>query len=299
MRFTLPLLTLIVPILAGRLGSRTAPAPLMISLGIHELAHIAAARALGVKILEIRLMPFGGSARMENPYRLPPRKMIPVAAAGPLANLALLFIGAALAQWRALSPAVAADFVRINVVLFLFNLLPAFPLDGGRILYALLEAPLGERIALKTGIMTGRMLASALILAALAAGLRRGVWNLSFLLAAVFILASAQDERSARLASCSRRIGSLLERANQMQPVRLYQADADASVRSILPFLNRREPGWFILMKDNMPVGVTSSAQVLRALLKNRTPDAPLKEMQLFCILPERASGASIRTSLD
>ena len=189
-RFSLPLLTLIVPFLAAKLGAVNAFAPLFIALSGHELAHLAAARLLRVEISEIRLMPFGGSAKIENPYRLPPGKLIPLAAAGPTANLLMLVLGAALTHWGWLEPRMSVSFVQVNLVLCLFNLLPALPLDGGRILYAVLEKPLGSGRALKAGIWLGRIFAAALIALFLLTALTTGKLNLSFVLAAVFIITS-------------------------------------------------------------------------------------------------------------
>ena len=102
---------------------------LLVALLVHELAHALVAKSLGLHVLDITIWPLGGAARMEG-LTGQSRQEALVAAAGPLANIVLggiclLFPGP-----------IAADAAWINLVLGLGNLIPAFPLDGGRILRA-------------------------------------------------------------------------------------------------------------------------------------------------------------------
>lgn len=97
-----------------------------VALLVHEFAHALVARKLGLKVLDITIWPLGGMARMEGLSGQPSREAI-VAAAGPLSNLALAGVCAFL-------PGKAALFM--NLILGLGNLVPAFPLDGGRLLRA-------------------------------------------------------------------------------------------------------------------------------------------------------------------
>jgi Zn-dependent protease len=104
-------------------------AVLAASLMAHELAHALVARRLGLHVLDITIWPLGGMARLKGMSERP-QVEAPVAAAGPLANLALAAISAPFpGEW-------AAAITWINMVLGAGNLLPAFPLDGGRLLRA-------------------------------------------------------------------------------------------------------------------------------------------------------------------
>jgi len=102
---------------------------LAVALLVHEFAHALVARKLGLRVIDITIWPLGGMARMEGLSGQPSREAI-VAAAGPLANLALAGVCAILPG------SLSQVAVFMNLILGLGNLVPAFPLDGGRLLRA-------------------------------------------------------------------------------------------------------------------------------------------------------------------
>lgn len=278
-RFSLPLLTLLVPLLALQLGMRGDMPALLLALSIHELAHVCAAAALGVQITEVRLLPFGGSARMENPYGLPGSRLLAVAAAGPCMNLLLAVLIAAFSHWRLLNPASAVIHVRHNLVLAAFNLLPALPLDGGRMLYVLLERRFGEESALGAGIWLGRILAAMLCLFALLGGLMHSRWNLSFLLAAVFIIASGRDERQSLGKARMQRLCALQDEAAAPLPVRIYRVHADTPLCEALSLIRPRESSWFALNAGGESLQIIEDRQIFRHIIANGAADLPLGEL--------------------
>jgi len=153
------------------------------SIVLHELGHSLVAVRKGTRVQEILLLPIGGAARMD---RIPTRPMdeLLMAAAGPAVSFllfGLLFYGGAyLPSWLGI-PAVnvghmtvaifrvsgvlnAVQLVGIlNLALGTFNLLPAFPMDGGRILRASLAGRMGRLKATWFAMRLGRLLALALI----------------------------------------------------------------------------------------------------------------------------------------
>jgi Zn-dependent protease len=116
---------------------------LFASVALHELGHSVVARAKGGHILEIVLYPFGGAAKIAN-IPVKPLDEILVALAGPAVSLMLGIIGTVLG-FRILytnpemtyNPLIL-ELGIINMVLFVFNLFPVFPMDGGRVLRATL-----------------------------------------------------------------------------------------------------------------------------------------------------------------
>lgn len=145
---------------------------------LHEFGHIFMARHYGVRTPDVILLPIGGLARLE---RMPeePRQELLIAAAGPAVTLAIAVVlfgllrlaGAPLdtSQLDPASSGLAQQVMWVNVALLLFNLLPIFPMDGGRMLRALLAMRMGLPRATRVAARIGQ--GGALLL---------GLWGLGF-----------------------------------------------------------------------------------------------------------------------
>lgn len=282
-RFCLPLLSLLAPLLCIRLGMRMNTFALLLGVGLHEFAHILAAKCLRVNILEVRLTPFGGSAKMENPYALSASQLFVTALAGPLANLLCATAFAAMVHWGILHPSDVAGHISFNLTLFFFNLLPALPLDGGRMLYCLLQGFIGCAKALRFGIFAGYILSATLLILTASACVRSGRLNLCLILVSVFIFASARDERDAQLEVQSK---LLLEHPSGPQPVRIYQLDRNTRAYEALSLLRPREIAWFLLTENGEPRGMLSGRSLAAYLRSGGRPDASLCTLSTYPLAP-------------
>jgi Zn-dependent protease len=129
------------------------------SVLLHELGHAVVARHLGVRIDRIELHFFGGAAQMTDHPRSAGDE-VAIAAAGPAVSFALAGLSALLASATALP--VFGLLAQVNLVLGAFNLLPALPMDGGRILRALLSRRMGYVRATETAVKVTRVAAIGL-----------------------------------------------------------------------------------------------------------------------------------------
>ncbi len=159
--------------LAAAIGGVLFILAIFATIVLHELGHALTARQFGIHTKDITLLPIGGIARLE---RMPdvPRHELWVALAGPAVNLVIAAIVFGIATVAGAQPALGLPtanvgtldrFIATNVWLAVFNLIPAFPMDGGRVLRALLAeridyvratqvaASLGQGIALFFGVV--------------------------------------------------------------------------------------------------------------------------------------------------
>lgn len=159
---------------------------------VHELAHILCAHSLGIKISHITLLPFGLTAKLSTAYIKNSEKEFIIAFSGPFTNIILFWISVLLNTY--LKSTYLAFFADVNLSMALLNLIPALPLDGGRMLKAVLTLRLGciraYRLLLKLSkpvIVT--LLASAAFLFFLSS------FNFSLILISAFLLQNLSTEQ--------------------------------------------------------------------------------------------------------
>lgn len=202
LHFTFVLLVIFL-IAAGAKGGQSAMnnaiyiLALFTSVLLHELGHVAVSKRYGINTTEIVLYPIGGVARLEKSPR--PQQELWIALAGPAVNLLIAAalsafllpfgIGEAFATLQ--NPTDANLFARIavgNLVLAAFNMIPAFPMDGGRVLRSLLSRWTTEEIATRRAAAAGRALAILIGVYALVAG------QFFLLFIAIFVYLGATQE---------------------------------------------------------------------------------------------------------
>ncbi|MGE4488834.1 MAG: site-2 protease family protein [Kiritimatiellales bacterium] len=188
---TLVILLIFAALALGLIGILYA-AGLFLSVAVHELGHSWVAIRKGCRVHEIMLLPIGGVAKMSGlPSR--PKDEFLIAGAGPLTSLLLALFFWALAL---LGPFMMlfTSLAEINLMLCLFNLLPSFPMDGGRIFRAFMTPRIGRLKATALAVKIGRIMAIAFGIF----GLFSGNWML--VLIAVFIYNAAGAEYRAVVA---------------------------------------------------------------------------------------------------
>ncbi|HBJ84508.1 MAG TPA: site-2 protease family protein [Verrucomicrobiales bacterium] len=166
---------------------------------LHEFGHVLAARGYGIRTPDITLLPIGGVARLERMPRKPSQELV-VAICGPLVNVA---IAAAIYLIFGISAVIdpAYDFGKTgnffeklmvwNVIMVVFNMIPAFPMDGGRVLRALLAMFLDYGKATRWAAALGQGIAMLLAISML---LNKVAFHPLLLLIAFFIFMAAGQE---------------------------------------------------------------------------------------------------------
>jgi Zn-dependent protease/predicted transcriptional regulator len=181
---------------------------LFVCVALHELGHSIVAQELGVSVKEIMLLPIGGVARLSREPKTPLHELL-ISVAGPLVNV-VIAIALALFGWVWLGgaffttgqvfqsllapPSLTALFSTLllaNIGLAVFNMIPALPMDGGRVFRALLSFVLSKARATQIAAMVGQAL--ALGFAALGIFGRNPVW----IAIGIFVFLGAAQERSA------------------------------------------------------------------------------------------------------
>lgn len=288
----------------GALFGIVATLLLFFSVTLHELGHSFQALKYGVKVRDITLMPMGGLAQMES---IPeePNKELRIALAGPLVNFAIaaLLIGlGALLDARALISfdeliaslghvswsGLLAYLTYANLMLGLFNLIPAFPMDGGRILRALLAKKMNHAKATKIAAQIGQGLALLMGLW----GFMSGSWTLVII--AIFVwMGAGQESQGAQVKHTlgETTVGQAMTRSPQAlqindplsKAVELTLSTSQADF-PVLEWGSKRVAGLIgeiDLLRGLQSLGAGAAArEVMRTRIAFASPDEPLHAAQ-------------------
>lgn len=251
---------------------------LFVCVTLHELGHSIVAQGYGIPVKEIILLPLGGVALISKRPERPLHELV-IAAAGPLVNAiiaALLFgviasTGTTLASLSDLGRLLNAPSLQTlllwllaaNVSLFVFNLIPAFPLDGGRIFRALLAMFIGYPRATRIAAIVGQLAAVGL-----------GIWgvtsgNILLILVAVFIFMGAGQEAAVASPNATNVLKTLrVGDAYNKHALQLHIGDRVSKVVDYI--LTSYQPD-FAVMQGNTVLGIITRDDVLRNLAVDPT----------------------------
>ena len=256
--------------LAGTLWTLLILAAVFAVVILHELAHALTARQFSIPTRHITLLPFGGVAQLEHLPREPRQEML-IALAGPAVNLALAFLLLVpLALFTDLSTLFDPVHLRdnlpallcvINLLLAVFNLLPAFPMDGGRVLRALLALRRDYVAATRRAVIVARVMAVLF-----------GAWGifidplLAVIAVFVWVAAGQEEVRVARQDSGAwRPIADLVERD-------VYTLTPEHTVLRAADFMLSTDQPVFPVVDSGRLVGLFGARQVIEGM-REQIPD--------------------------
>lgn len=244
---------------------------------LHEFGHIVAARRYGVQTPDVTLLPIGGVARLERIPEEPMQEFV-VALAGPAVNVVIalilfLFLGGFVPRegLEVQNPGVdlLARLASANVFLVLFNLIPAFPMDGGRVLRAFLAHRMGYARGTQVAASIGQALAFGLGLLGLLNG------NVVLLFIALFVyLAASSEAQAVQIRQVSRGMliaDAMITRFDSLTP----QSSVEEAVECLIRTTQHEFP---VVDGAGRLRGVLTRDEIIKAL-RERGPDTPVVEV--------------------
>lgn len=257
-------------------------------VALHELGHALMARRYGIQTRDITLLPIGGVARLE---RMPekPIQEFWVALAGPAVNVviaAVLFLG--LAATGGFTPVeelgvTGGSFWQrlmvLNLFLVAFNLLPAFPMDGGRVLRALLAMRLGRRRATAIAANVGQGMAILF-------GIVGFFYNPFLIFIGIFVFLGAQAE--AGMVEMQSALDGLRVRDAMMTRFRTLSAH-DTLGKAVEELLAGSQQD-FPVIENDQPIGILRRNDLVKALAEGRRDDVVTEGMCRDCETVDEAA---------
>ena len=243
---------------------------------LHEFGHALAARRYGIGTRDINLLPIGGVARLE---RMPedPKQELVVAIAGPAVNVAIaiglyllmLVLGQADLELghHITGSNFLADLLVINIILVLFNLIPAFPMDGGRVFRALLAFKIKRDRATRIAASVGQLLAIGFVLFGL-------FYNPFLLFIGIFIFLGAGAE--ARQVSMTESIKHLT--AKDIIKDSYPRVSVDDSVGKAASVMPQNPSSEIVVTSGDRLEGLLSHTSIINALQDGKSA-LPVAEM--------------------
>ena len=252
---------------------------ILVFIGVlfHELGHSLVARHFGEPVHSIVLLPIGGVSRVEIPED--PKQEILMAVAGPVVSLILaifflifsLLLGYDLGfgSFIGAKARLLVELFYVNLMLAIFNLLPAFPMDGGRILRGVLALRMEPLRATRIAVGVGQFLAVVMFFVGI-------FFNWWLALIAIFLYFGAEAEEQ----------GTILRRVFHQVPIRALMLEdfqslsPEDNLSRVLEIICHSAQEDFPVLKDGRLVGVLPKSLIFRAL-REMPPETRVEEIMV------------------
>ncbi|NIL96867.1 MAG: CBS domain-containing protein [Planctomycetales bacterium] len=232
---------------------------------LHELGHALTAQRFGIRTRDITLLPIGGLARLERMPEEPNQELL-IALAGPAVNVviaAVLALSIAVVEgalvvngFQPIGGPFLIQLMLVNVILVVFNLIPAFPMDGGRVLRAVLARRLDYAHATEIAAAVGQVVAILFGILGLMSG------NFFLLFIALFVYLGAQQEAHfVQVRSLLRGVPT-----RQAMVTRFRMLAEDDSLDAVLDELMAGEQQDFPVVRNGQLVGILGRGDLMRQL---------------------------------
>lgn len=244
---------------------------------LHEFGHALTAQKYGIQTRDIILLPIGGLARLE---RIPedPRQELHVALAGPFVNLVIFLLLSIVVYLSGIQIEFIEDthvdggtillfLASANLFLALFNLLPAFPMDGGRVLRALLSLRMPRVKATQIAGSIGQFMGISFVFIGL-------FYNPILVLIGIFIFLGAQAEVTHTTQSSLLKGFSVQDVLMRKFPIIAFDASLSKAIEKLLDGQSTH----FVVVKDDIPIGTLSREEIIIGL-KGGNETTPVEEV--------------------
>lgn len=212
-----------------------------VSIALHEGAHGLVAAMLHCPPRQAEITPLGLLLRLEEEERLPPLHRGAMLLAGPAASAALVLLGWYGTRWGLFSPALGARVFFGNLMLLTLNLLPALPLDGGRLLALVLSLRYDLAVQLRVMRVLGTAMGLGIVGLAVVSAVYWGAANFSLAAVGCFLLYASQTGATTETMAALRQF---LDRRNRLETSGIMRGEILAvlehqPLRSVLPHLRQ------------------------------------------------------------
>ncbi|MFH0763796.1 MAG: site-2 protease family protein [Candidatus Omnitrophota bacterium] len=234
---------------------------------MHEICHSLAAKRFGIKVREITLLPIGGIAAMSKMPEKPSQELL-ISLAGPLSNIVIvivffyplklllgedvLFHPLSARTW----PLTVAYIYWLNLMLAAFNMIPAFPMDGGRVLRSILANWLGYQKATKIAVNFGHVFALAFAYF----GIIR--FNIILVVIAIFIyMAASNEELQVDVKETLKKF-----KVRDILPRDFYTCKSDTTLGKVLELVYHSHQEDFPVVDEGKMVGFVTRQDIMAAM---------------------------------